>query len=71
MDDELTIGFLAFDSDFEFSQACSFSSDFSVDVLELFINGKHFLCFFSAAEFTACTFFCHLLGFHFSKYVLE
>ena len=69
MDDEFPSGFLAFNSDFEYSQACSFCSDFSLDVLELFINGKNFLCFFSAAELTACTFFCNLMGFHFSKYV--
>ena len=70
MDDEFPIGFLAFVSDFEFSQASSFCSDFSLDVLELFIYGKNFLCFFSAAEFTACTFFCNLMGFNFSKYAL-
>lgn len=70
MDDEFPIGLLAFDSDFEYSEFCSFCADFSLDVLELFINGKNFLCFFSAAEFNACIYFCNLMGFHFSKYVL-
>lgn len=70
MDDEFPIGLLAFDSDFEYSESCSFCADFSLDVLELFINGKKFLCFFSAAELNACIYFCNLMGFHFSKYVL-
>lgn len=45
MDDEFPIGLLAFDSDFEYSEFCSFCADFSLDVLELFINGKIFFAF--------------------------
>lgn len=70
MDDEFPIGLLAFDADFEYSEFCSFCADFSLDVFEVFINGKKCLCFFSAAEFNAYIYFCNLMRFHFSKYVL-
>lgn len=70
MDDEFPIGLLAFDSDFEYSEFCSFCADFSLDVFEFLINGKKCLSFFSAAEFNACIYFCNLMRFHFSKYVL-
>ena len=63
-------GFIAFDSNFDFAQACSFCADFSLDVLEVYIYGKDYLCFFSVDEFHACGFFCHLNGFSISKYFL-
>jgi hypothetical protein len=43
MNDEFPVGFLGFNSDFEFSESCSFCADFSLDVLELFIHGKIFV----------------------------
>lgn len=69
MAEEFPCGFIAFSSHFEFAQACSFCADFSFDVLEVYVDGKDYLCFFSVAEFTACSFLlfkCIL----FPKYVL-
>lgn len=43
---EFPSAFLAFYGDFDFSMACSFCSDFDLDVLELYINGVYFLAFF-------------------------
>lgn len=54
---ELPSAFLAFYEDFDYSRACSFCSDFDLDVLELFINGVNFIAFFDVTEFTACSFF--------------
>lgn len=51
---ELPSAFLAFYEDFDYSRACSFCSDFDLDVLELFINGVNFIAFFDVTEFTAC-----------------
>ena len=71
MDHGFPCAFLAFNSNYEFSIACSFCSDFSLDVLKLVINGINFLVFFSNAEFamfTACTFFSE---FEIRKYVCQ
>lgn len=42
--EEIPIGFILFYSPYDYSQACSFCSDFNLDVLEIFIHG--FCCFF-------------------------
>lgn len=69
MDDEFFIGFLVFDLDFEYLEFCFFCVDFFFDVLEFFINGKNFFCFFFVVEFNVCIYFCNLMGFYFLKYV--
>lgn len=76
---ELPSAFLAFYEDFDYSRArdvytslsraCSFCSDFDLDVLELFINGVNFIAFFDVTEFTACSFFCEINNIAIGKYV--
>lgn len=46
MDEEIPKGFLLFESNFDFSQACAFCADFELDVLELHVNGFDTLVFF-------------------------
>lgn len=60
---------MAFYEDFDYSRACSFCSDFDLDVLELFINGVNFIAFFDVTEFTACSFFCEINNIAIGKYV--
>ena len=64
MNDEFPVGFLGFNSDFEFSESCFLCRFFS-GCAGAFYTWKKF-CFFSAAELRACTFFLVI----FSKYVL-
>ncbi len=45
MDDEFPIGLLAFDSDFEYSESCSFCADFSLDVWSFLLMEKNFFAF--------------------------
>jgi hypothetical protein len=60
---EVACGFLAFSCDFEFSRACSFCSDFDLDVLEVFISGTNYLVFFEGSELSACSHYCSSYGF--------
>lgn len=71
MADEFAFGFLAFNDNFQFSEACSFCSDFNLDVLDFCAYGVDFLCFFKFDEFFICKFFCDLNGFDIKKYVLQ
>lgn len=63
MDNEIPFGFILFYSAFDYSQACTFCSDFDIDVLEIFVNGYCCLTFFSSPEFHACRAFCDSSGF--------
>lgn len=69
MDGETPVGFILFYSVYDYSQACSFCSDFDIDVLEIFINGFCCLTFFCLPEFHACRAFCVLSGFAVEKFL--
>lgn len=67
---EFPTAFIGFDSNEAFVNVCLYCSDFDLDVLEIFINGANFLCFFNIEDFDACCFYCQLNSFSVEKYVL-
>ena len=67
--EDIPVGFILFHSPYDYSQACSFCSDFDLDVLEIYIHGFCCLTFFSLPEFHACRAFCIISDFHVEKYI--
>jgi hypothetical protein len=68
MANEIPFGFILFYDPYDYSQACTFCSDFDIDVLEIFINGFCCLTFFSSPEFHACRAFCVFSDFQVEKF---
>lgn len=68
--EDIPSGFILFYSPYEYSQTCSFCSDFDLDVLEIFVNGYCCLTFSSLLDFHACRAFCIISGFQVEKFIL-
>ena len=66
MDDvnETPTGFISFYSHEEYSQACSYCSDYNLDVLETVIYYFYMLVFFSLEDLYSCALFCLSNLFH-------
>ena len=66
MDDvnETPTGFISFYSHEEYSQACSYCSDYNLDVLETVIYDFDMLVFFSLEDLYSCALFCLSNLFH-------
>lgn len=66
---EFFIVFIGFDLNEVFVNVCLYCFDFDFDVLEIFINGVNFLCFFNIEDIDVCCFYCQLNLFSVEKYV--
>lgn len=67
--DDLPVALLIVMSAFDFSEICSFCSDFGFDVLEMFVDGHNALFFYDAQEWQAAVFYCVINGFAHYKYI--
>ena len=61
---ENPVGFISFYSNEEYSQACSYCSDYNLDVLETVIYNFDMLVFFCPEEMYSCALFCLSNLFH-------
>lgn len=67
--EDIPCGMIQFHSDFQYAEACSFCSDFDMDVLELFLNGYNWLVFFTSGELNACVFFLDIHNIDYTLFV--